>query len=278
MKKKNVYVVTHKPFDDKFIKNDSAYSVIKVGNKLEDSFVEKKKWLNDSSGENISSKNPYYCETTAQYWAWKNVEDVEISGLCHYRRFFLDPFEKKSVHILRRESIEKILAKNEVILLHPTVKSIDAIIPKKNIPLSIQEENFSVIREILLNDYPECVEAYDSMIYGKKMIWRNMFITHKELFDRYSAFLFDVLSKYDKKMAEKSYVRKPRIDGFEAEYLLPTWFLTYCKNIFFAECIDPKDIGVTSFFRRKLLFNDHTVYNLTFRLKERIRKLKDRGR
>lgn len=42
--------------------------------------------MTDNTGDNISSKNKYYCELSTQYWVWKNI-DSEYYGFCHYRRY-----------------------------------------------------------------------------------------------------------------------------------------------------------------------------------------------
>ena len=75
--------------------NNSNYEKIRKLNYIpvglgKDNF--NKNWLRDNTGENISSKNPYYGEYTFHYWLWKNqlksMNDNEWVGFCAYRRFW----------------------------------------------------------------------------------------------------------------------------------------------------------------------------------------------
>ena len=64
---------------------EAPYFPIHVGKALSDKDLSIQP---DNEGENISHKNQSYCELTGMYWAWKNLKNVDVIGLCHYRRYF----------------------------------------------------------------------------------------------------------------------------------------------------------------------------------------------
>lgn len=80
-KKIEIYVACHKPSE--LPKND-IFVPIHVGSAI--SKIVMPGLQRDDEGDNISAKNPQYCEMTAQYWAWKHSK-ADYVGLCHYRRY-----------------------------------------------------------------------------------------------------------------------------------------------------------------------------------------------
>ena len=75
-----ILIAMHKPY---WTPEDDVYLPLQVGSALHPHFLP----VTDDSGDNISAKNPGYCEMTGLYWAWKNLK-ADYVGLCHYRRYF----------------------------------------------------------------------------------------------------------------------------------------------------------------------------------------------
>ena len=108
-----ILVAAHKKY---WMPKDSVYLPIQVGAALHPALG----YVPDNTGYNISDKNPNYCELTALYWAWKNLE-CEYIGLCHYRRYFghtvySKDVEKKKSAIFSKVDYENLLTKYNVIL------------------------------------------------------------------------------------------------------------------------------------------------------------------
>ena len=75
-----IIVATHKKYK---MPKDDIFLPLHVGNQGKESIG----FICDNTGENISVKNPFWCELTGLYWAWKNLK-CDYLGLVHYRRHF----------------------------------------------------------------------------------------------------------------------------------------------------------------------------------------------
>ena len=111
-----VYVATHK--EVRIYAKDPCYKLLHVGaaNREKDFG-----YICDDTGDNISLKNPVYCELTGVYWMWKNAPRNAFIGLCHYRRY-----PSKYAYSLTPES--EILTSKELLDL---LQEYDIIMPKK---------------------------------------------------------------------------------------------------------------------------------------------------
>ena len=69
-----ILVAAHKNY---WMPEDSVYLPLHVGAEGKSDLG----YTKDNTGDNISAKNPNFCELTGLYWAWKNLEAV-MSGWC----------------------------------------------------------------------------------------------------------------------------------------------------------------------------------------------------
>ncbi len=205
----------------------------------------KEHMIGDDTGDNISEKNPNYCELTAQYWAWKNC-DADYIGFFHYRRF-LDLADGAGEEIEKcnpenyieygwdTKNIQKLSKEYDIILpevyyVHPTDLPKDIMSPYKFYKRDHNIEDLDIIINIIKNDYPEFIPAMEDYLYGAQSVFFNMFIMRKDLFNNYCSWLFDILEKSEKyiKISENSYQK--RVFGFLAERLLNIYVLYLQKE------------------------------------------------
>lgn len=201
--------------------------------------------LHDNEGDNISSKNPMYCELTTQYWAWKNSK-ADYYGFCHYRRYFdfspdnhpqnncgeiMETFIDQNA--LKRYSLNDEAIAHAVegwdIITTPinNVKSIDGSHSLKehwckNPHLRI--EDLHRMYDILCIMQPKYEEDATTVLNGCEAAFCNMFIMKRELFFEYCDWLFPLLDKFvettDFTNVDQETLRTP---GHLAERLLNIW-------------------------------------------------------
>lgn len=198
------------------------------------------KLLGDDTGDNICEKNKSYCETTTQYWAWKNVE-ADYYGLCHYRRYFSFADEQLPVcegnwavfDILDKATIEK--TGNGCTFDAKKITDYDIIVGDKfTMPQTIYEqwdsapflykEDLDCLLSIVKDLYPDFYEIADEYIHGHLFYPCNLFIMKKKYFFEYSEFLFTILAEAEKRIDISKYtVVQTRLFGHFAERLLGIW-------------------------------------------------------
>ena len=211
----NVFIACHKKCD---LPNQEAYIPLHVG-------AEGKKdlgFIKDSTDENISLKNPNYSELTGLYWMWKNTMSKYI-GLVHYRRYF---FKKSTYH-----TIDKVLTKEDTLSI---LKEYDAIVPKKIklIGLNTREQfakfhhikDYDICREIIEEKYPDYLSSFDKVSKRNYFYAYNMCIMKKDDFDKYAAWLFNILFEVEKRVDITNYTPyEQRLFGFLSERLFNVW-------------------------------------------------------
>lgn len=215
----------------------------------------------DDDGENISEKNPNYNELTAIYWAWKNL-NVDAVGLVHYRRFLSKKRKRDLESILNKQDVEELLAKTPIIL--PKKRKYYIETNYSHYVHAHHQEPIDVTRKVIVDKYPEYLDAFDQMMKRTSAHMFNMFVMKKELFDEYAMWLFDILGEVEKQIDISEYsVQEARVFGYLAERLMDVWILTNGFNYTEVNWIQigKKDTlkKLVNFLKRKFLKNSAKI-------------------
>lgn len=195
-------------------------------------------YIPDNIGDNISAKNSTFCELTAHYWAWKNLKNIDIIGLNHYRRYFdfFRPFSSISPD-RSFTSLDLFLQKPYVFPdLERQLDEFDIILPnRRNHPYDLTTqysifhitEDWNILRIVIKEIAPDYYPAFEKVMDHKNSLSNyNMFITSWKHFDGYSNFLFKILFEVEKRIKISGYPNQARVFGYMAERLINV----YCEK------------------------------------------------
>lgn len=201
----------------------------------------------DNTGDNISEKNGSYCELTGMYWAWKNLKDIDVIGLCHYRRYFdyhnqckaILPFTFFPTNLISQMDFS--IPKN---ILSKVCKGAIVVTRKKiyRFPIYIDyciqhySDDFRIMTYVVKKTQPDSIKRafYDVMVKGHTLSICNMFLMNWSDFDSYCNWLFSLFNEIEQYSNISNYnSRQKRIYGFMSERLLNVWLMANKKDILY---------------------------------------------
>lgn len=214
-----IIIAAHKKYE---MPQDPIYLPVHVGAEGKEPIG----FVGDNTGENISTKNPNYCELTGLYWGWKNL-NCDYIGLAHYRRHF-------SIKKVGNGLIDSVLTNEEA---ERILNEYDLILPKRrNYYIETLESHFNHVKFTKDTDLPmlrsaiekvssEYVPFFDRNIKRTGGHMFNMFVMKKELADQYCTWLFAVLTELEKTidLSTDFHPARRRMLGYLAEFMMDIW-------------------------------------------------------
>lgn len=181
----------------------------------------RKGFVFDDTGENISELNWAFGDLTATYWIWKN-STYDIVGTSQYRRFWHRSvenmkFRKNTLYVQDPVCLGESL-KDQYTRWCGTlgITILDDLSERKEIPLT---------REMLDKTY--------SIDYLHSC---NMFIAHRDVYDRFCEILFDIVFRVYHEMDDNLLdldVKQQRMPAYLAERIVMALIVN--KEHFFSE-------------------------------------------
>lgn len=215
-----VFVACHKSCR---VPADSLYFPLQVGaaGKQPIGFTQ------DSTGDNISTLNPVYCELTGLYWCWKNLP-CDCLGLVHYRRYFAEHVplfrgkEDPLKYVLTEQQADSLLDSCRIIVPKKRNYYIETVY--SHYAHTFDGGQLDTARAIIAEKYPQYLKPFDHVMSSRGGYMFNMFIMHKADADAYCSWLFDVLKELTARIDDSAMSAfERRYAGRVSEILLNVW-------------------------------------------------------
>lgn len=187
----------------------------------------------DDTGTEISEKNQSYNELTGMYWAWKNLKDVDIIGLCHYRRYFdfhgrVSRFRECGV-VPTSDFAKLDLSVPDKIINR--IKDGTAVVANRRYYIIDMyhdycfchiSDDIRTLSRVIKELTPQYWPSFNKTMWeSNSMSHYNMFIMTWHDFDRYCSWLFSILAEVERRIDISHYNNwQRRIYGFMGERLL----------------------------------------------------------
>lgn len=193
--------------------------------------------LGDDTGDNIAPLNPYYCELTAMYWAWRN-DSSPFVGFYHYRRFlnfvvdetwqggfgFSMPLTQSTIDYLAHPGQQELALR--------MLQIGDVIIPRRFAQESSVEaqylkyhpvEPWEHFKLMITQRFPSGRRYLDVFRLTNLSTTCNMFVMPRSIFDLYCNDLFTIIDPIWNHWGPKWGNYLNRYPGFLAERFLGFW-------------------------------------------------------
>ena len=241
-----IYVITHK--ETRRVTLSPTYQRLFVGAALHEPPAHG--YLrDDAGGDQISAKNPTFCELTGLYWIWKH-STAQYAGLMHYRRFLFGEACPERRHpklpaapfLLEAHEVKRILNDEKKDIILPEQYLLNEYNVYTHYETFHHIEDLMCCRQIISEHCPEYLPAFDEVMEWKKIFHANMMVTRKDRFDAYCAWLFDILFEAERRIDISEYDDyQKRIFGFLSERLLNVWVRHHELNVQTRPVYDPAE-------------------------------------
>lgn len=214
--KAKVIIAAHKEYR---MPADSLYLPVQVGAAGKESLG----YQRDDEGENISDLNPFFCELTGLYWAWKNLE-ADYIGLAHYRRHFSSAPRSRDVwgSVLKYDDIKDDLGSIRVFVPSKRRYWIETLYSHyEHTHYANQLDETEII---IAQKYPEYSTSFKRVCKQRWGYMFNMMIMERELFAQYCVWLFDILFELRNRLGEEGLTPfHSRYYGRVSEIIFNVW-------------------------------------------------------